>query len=291
MTIDINKYKAAVATQEPFVVTGVMNGNDIEWEWVGNEYTCIDCDEWESAWLKDNPDATPDEADEYFYHNWSCENHTHLYGDWKKDDDGLWDVDKNGSDGYAFIYDSNNNTVQVAWSKLVKWTWPCSPCYPGQGDVDEESRLVDAMQPWRPHRTTLEVGQLLDAISIIVGTIASGEIVDRARALVVVNEMLNAIGHLNNNIEVHNMYWLSRAYGKPGEYDEADRYDWLMAHGWEAFGTSPIQRWVISDLPAWLGEKLCEKAFGIERAYVAYALPVTEEEWELLDALNKEVTL
>lgn len=64
----------------------------------------------------------------------------HLVGSWKKVTDLAQEnihgyaPDKDGD--YAAIYDSNDNYIQVVWSKtVVNCSW-CSPCFPNQGDLD-----------------------------------------------------------------------------------------------------------------------------------------------------------
>lgn len=152
MTINVDKYKKAVEAHGSWAVTGVMNGNDIEWEWIGLEFICLDCEEYEKEWNEEHPDATDEEKDEHFFFNFYCEGHTHLYGDWKLDENDKYEPDRNGSNGYSFIYDSNMNVIQVAWSRILKWAWPCSPCYPGQGDVNEDSGIITVEQKRRLRR-------------------------------------------------------------------------------------------------------------------------------------------
>jgi len=56
-----------------------------------------------------------------------------IIGDWKKDKDGLYEPDITGE--YAAIV--RESVVQVIWSKYVtKVKNLCSPCYPGQADVN-----------------------------------------------------------------------------------------------------------------------------------------------------------
>ena len=59
---------------------------------------------------------------------------TFLYGSWKKDDEGKFGQDESGE--YAAIYDSNDNHIQVVWSKFALKCYHCSPCYPNQGYLD-----------------------------------------------------------------------------------------------------------------------------------------------------------
>lgn len=56
-----------------------------------------------------------------------------IIGDWIKDNDGLYDADREHGEYAAIVRES---TIQVVWSKYVTKTKNlCSPCYPGQADV------------------------------------------------------------------------------------------------------------------------------------------------------------
>lgn len=58
-----------------------------------------------------------------------------LIGSWKKDEDGKYTQDEEGE--YAAIVDLDQfYTTQVVWSKYTKRVKLCSPCFPGQGDLD-----------------------------------------------------------------------------------------------------------------------------------------------------------
>lgn len=80
------------------------------------------------------------EADSYVDDEWSELNQdfngeTHLYGDWKLVND-KFEPDYYGQLGYSAIYNNNENIIQVVWSRWAIKCRRCSPCYPGQGDVD-----------------------------------------------------------------------------------------------------------------------------------------------------------
>ena len=66
--------------------------------------------------------------------NWESQGDTILIGDWEKDKDGLWDATKDGEKGFSAIV--GEIYTQVVWSKWTKRVALCSPCYPGQGDLD-----------------------------------------------------------------------------------------------------------------------------------------------------------
>ena len=101
-------------------VTGVINGNSLSGEfWDLETYEGIDPNEPEG-------DVEPD-----------CYTpSTILVGAWEKDEDGKWDAAIYADHDFAAIYNVNEHTVQVVWSKDARWCHKCSPCYLGQGDLD-----------------------------------------------------------------------------------------------------------------------------------------------------------
>jgi hypothetical protein len=60
---------------------------------------------------------------------------TILIGAWKKGDDGKYEPDVSGE--YAAIVGETN--AQVVWSRHTKRCAGCSPCYPGQADLNSPS--------------------------------------------------------------------------------------------------------------------------------------------------------
>lgn len=68
---------------------------------------------------------------------------TLLIGDWKKDEEGLWVPDEEGSDGYAAIV--RELYTQVVWSKRTIRAKMCSPCFLGQGDAETEGDENDQL--------------------------------------------------------------------------------------------------------------------------------------------------
>ena len=76
----------------------------------------------------------------------ACES-TYLIGDWKKVN-GRYEVDKNGSEGFAATYSSGSGNVCVEFSKFTRRTHHTSPCYvmsDGRGpcaDLDTEGTSV-----------------------------------------------------------------------------------------------------------------------------------------------------
>ena len=73
----------------------------------------------------------PDNGDFY-------ESYTELIGDWKQDSEGLYCEDREGTEGFTAIWSKDSgNIIQVVWSKTIKRVASmCSPCYPGQADLD-----------------------------------------------------------------------------------------------------------------------------------------------------------
>lgn len=107
---------------KPFAITtGVHNANDVDWLW---EEEGIDL-----AW-EEHLETCPNE-----YHDF-CGPETQgttLYGNWVKEK-GQYHPKRGGE--FAAIYNPDHNTIQVVSSRYVIKCYHCSPCYPGQGDVD-----------------------------------------------------------------------------------------------------------------------------------------------------------
>lgn len=73
-----------------------------------------------------------------------------LLGDWKRVNENEgdlaypeYDVDKEGTHGWAAILRRTDGMIlQVVWSKWVMECAWCSPCYPGQGDLDTYGSVI-----------------------------------------------------------------------------------------------------------------------------------------------------
>lgn len=75
-----------------------------------------------------------------------CGDGTYLIGSWKTADDGKYEPDTSGE--YAAIYRAGSNVTQVVWSKFASRAALCSPCYPGQANLDTAGRyLAYALPP------------------------------------------------------------------------------------------------------------------------------------------------
>ncbi len=72
--------------------------------------------------------------------DYECENPTILLG-FKKDDNDEWDTDEDAE--YSLKYNGNQATIQVVHSKYIKKNCAiCSPCYPGQADLESIGDLT-----------------------------------------------------------------------------------------------------------------------------------------------------
>lgn len=131
------------------IVTGVTTGNTINWDAVGYDYIDLAYENAHKEAVKDalakleeegySEEDIQEEAEgmaEEEMEGFDSSGGTQLYGTWTKDAEGYYIPDTNGE--FAFIYDSNDNYVQVVWSKTTKECRKCSPCFPMQGDLDSE---------------------------------------------------------------------------------------------------------------------------------------------------------
>jgi hypothetical protein len=81
----------------------------------------------------------------------SCfESNNLLLGDWMRDSEGYYAIDKTGPNGFAASYNRDSGTICVEWSKVVKKCCHTSPCYVMAngdgpcGDLDAEGDSVVA---------------------------------------------------------------------------------------------------------------------------------------------------
>lgn len=118
-----------MAENEVAPTTGVYSGNDIAWENVDDG---IDL-QWEEI---EASDVNEDEMDEMELDLGYETGDTILHGDWIKDEEGSYLPDPTGE--YAMIFNVNEHTAQVVFSKTVKYGRLASPCYPGQVDARVE---------------------------------------------------------------------------------------------------------------------------------------------------------
>jgi hypothetical protein len=119
-----NHWGVTVDSDKP--ITGVLNTNSIAFEWLSDEI-CLTCEEIE--------EETPEDEWEFI----ECSSdHTRFLGDWLKDDEGKYYPDPAGE--FAAI--EGEIYTQVVFSKVTKRVALCSPCYPGQGDLDSEGEFL-----------------------------------------------------------------------------------------------------------------------------------------------------
>ena len=132
----INHWGKWIDSESP--VTGVLSSNSIAWEFVDNEI-CLDC---EQAYKEfENGTHECEYGDDCNCADFlECDSsHDKIIGDWKIDTkDGKYDVDKTGE--FAAIV--RETTIQVVWSKFIAKGAPCSPCYPGQIDLDSTGEFL-----------------------------------------------------------------------------------------------------------------------------------------------------
>jgi hypothetical protein len=116
---------AASTINKDMVTTGVHSANDVE-GWMFEE-NGIDLWLLDHIRLEHEGNAEACECD-------CMEQGTTLYGSWKLDKAGKYEPDTDKE--YAAIYSPDFNTVQVVHSHVAVSCRRCSPCFPGQGDVD-----------------------------------------------------------------------------------------------------------------------------------------------------------
>ena len=131
-----------------FVTTGVYNSNGVEHlfddDYIDSEYEQA-TREIRLQFEQEDESLDSDELD-FLVENAldGFESRRLLIGNWIKDEEELYIPDYNGLDGFAYIYNQDYNTIQVAWSKWYIECGPCSPCYPNQGDADNKGTGIFA---------------------------------------------------------------------------------------------------------------------------------------------------
>ncbi len=123
----VNHWGKFVSSDSP--VTGVMTVHSLNWECL--DETCVTC---ESIYNQIQMDESlSEEEKESELESVECDSsHTKIFGNWKKDDNGQYIPDESG-DFSAIL---NESTVQIVWSKNTQNAALCSPCFPGQVDLD-----------------------------------------------------------------------------------------------------------------------------------------------------------
>lgn len=122
-------------------VTGVLNGNSVGYFWdedfidLGYEQAFDQLQKEKAKELK----ISMEEAANLLYET-DIDGGTQLYGSWKQNNKGEYIPDTNGE--YSAIYDPNDNYIQVVHSIWGIYCNVCSPCFPGQRDVDSKGNIL-----------------------------------------------------------------------------------------------------------------------------------------------------
>jgi len=123
-----------------FPISGVMNCTQAFWDeiYYGNAINLCS-EQFELDYWAEHGCEPPEEA-------WECvefDEPDYLIGDWKKDEDGLYVPDEDSTDegalGFSAILQwlGGAPLITVVWSKHVRYVRSmCSPCCPGQADLD-----------------------------------------------------------------------------------------------------------------------------------------------------------
>ena len=124
-------------------VTGVLNGNSVGYFW-DEDFIDLGYEEAFEQAQKEKAEElgiSMEEAADLLYGIDICEcNDIQLYGNWKQNNKGEYIPDTNGE--YSAIYDPNDNYIQVVHSIWGIYCNACSPCFPGQGDIDTKGKLL-----------------------------------------------------------------------------------------------------------------------------------------------------
>ena len=144
---EINHYGKWIYSDKP--ITGVLSIHSADCSILSDEcINGIDLDYQEA--LKDfnesyqsdhEQDFNQDDYDEslqYFNDGYESQDSNVLIGKWKTDSDGKYMPDKTG-DYSAIVRES---VIQIVYSKNTTHANLCSPCYPGQADLDSEGKYL-----------------------------------------------------------------------------------------------------------------------------------------------------
>ena len=117
-------------------VTGVLSFHSLDLDaYPFKSEICLDCEEAYKAIKKQYRGARREEELESV----ECDSsHTKIIGEWKKDRHGKYYPNPKGE--YAAIV--NESTVQVVYSHVTTRGNVCSPCYPGQVDLDSKGDFL-----------------------------------------------------------------------------------------------------------------------------------------------------
>jgi hypothetical protein len=141
-------------------ITGAASCNSVEWIYEETDYGDAINLSYDNAWeefkrekivewlalFPDNEEFSPmdkiptdeliEEWRDEFNNLYEGSGETFLVGQWELDANGQYEPAKECE--FAAVVDYDTNVIQVVQSKYVARCALCSPCYPGQGDLDNE---------------------------------------------------------------------------------------------------------------------------------------------------------
>jgi hypothetical protein len=119
-----------------FPITGVMRCTQAVWEDAYNQGVDLSFDQFEKDYIDEHGCPPPDEVCECI----EIDEPVFLLGDWEEQPDGNWDYKPRcEGKGFAAILGwlGGAPIVTVVWSETVRTVLSmCSPCCPGQADLD-----------------------------------------------------------------------------------------------------------------------------------------------------------
>lgn len=131
-----NHWGVWVDSEVPIV--GVANSSDIDWDFL--EERCLTCE----AIIEEADREATEAGEELECLDIECDgSHTKILGDWREAADGKLEPDPEGE--YAIVV--GEIYAQVLFSKTTKRCALCSPCYPGQGDLDTPGEFLTYALP------------------------------------------------------------------------------------------------------------------------------------------------
>ena len=134
---------------EDSIVVGVIGLNKVNMECIDYDfYNAIDLfyEENKIDHIKtcDDDDCIADDHDTYIQQDY-VSGEVHLLNYIKDPITNIFVPDM--SKDFSAIYDSNDNILQITYSKYVTYSACCSPCFPGQGDLYNEGNLLTYTLP------------------------------------------------------------------------------------------------------------------------------------------------
>ena len=114
-------------TKPNCIITGVHDANSIAWLW--------DEEDIDLAWKLHLEECLEEDHCDCYCDNGSS---IRLYGSWKSSK-GIFTPSRTGE--FSAIFNPDSNTLQVLRSNYVIRCNHCSPCFPGQGDVDSDGEI------------------------------------------------------------------------------------------------------------------------------------------------------